>query len=135
MPINSLHRRGLLVALVVAIATFAIVYGLNEWFHQDFLPSLGLPSPMGDAVGSVLIVMVAYFAQRMVSLAFYRDVMFGLSNEQEQVVSKFSDVETVSEEVARELTNVRNYNDVLRKQLDGIVEATEKAAYDIAERL
>ncbi|OMG52992.1 chemotaxis protein [Azonexus hydrophilus] len=135
MPINSLHRRGLLVAMVVAIATFAIVYGLNGWFHQDFLPSLGLPSPMGDAVGSVLIVMVAYFAQRMVSLAFYRDVMFGLSSEQEQVASKFNDVESVSEEVARELMNVRNYNDVLRKQLDGIVQATERAAYDIAERL
>ncbi|RKT62932.1 methyl-accepting chemotaxis protein [Azonexus fungiphilus] len=135
MPINSLHWRGLIVALVVAATSFVIIYLFNDWFHGEFLPELGLAQPLGDAIGVALIVMVSYLGQRMVSLAFYRDVMFGLSSEQAQVASKFSDVESVSEEVARELENVSRYNEVLRKQLDGIVAATERAAYDITERL
>ncbi|NHC06936.1 methyl-accepting chemotaxis protein [Azonexus fungiphilus] len=135
MPINSLHWRGLIVALVVAATSFVVIYLFNGWFHGEFLPQLGLAQPLGDAIGVALIVMVSYLGQRMVSLAFYRDVMFGLSSEQEQAASKFSDVESVSEEVARELENVSRYNEVLRKQLDGIVAATERAAYDITERL
>ena len=135
MPINSLHWRGLIVALVVAATSFVVIYLFNGWFHGEFLPQLGLAQPLGDAIGVALIVMVSYLGQRMVSLAFYRDVMFGLSSEQEQVASKFSDVGSVSEEVARELENVSRYNEVLRKQLDGIVAATERAAYDITERL
>ena len=135
MPINSLHWRGLIVALVVAATSFVVIYLFNGWFHGEFLPQLGLAQPLGDAIGVALIVMVSYLGQRMVSLAFYRDVMFGLSSEQAQVASKFSDVESVSEEVARELENVSRYNEVLRKQLDGIVAATERAAYDITERL
>jgi methyl-accepting chemotaxis protein len=135
MPINSLHWRGLIVALVVAATSFVVIYLFNGWFHGEFLPELGLAQPLGDAIGVALIVMVSYLGQRMVSLAFYRDVMFGLSSEQAQVASKFSDVESVSEEVARELENVSRYNEVLRKQLDGIVAATERAAYDITERL
>lgn len=41
----------------------------------------------------------------------------------------------MSDEVARELESIRSYNEALRKQLDGIVQATEAAAYDITERL
>lgn len=135
MSVNTLHQRALIVALVVASCAFAIVYFLNEWFHVTFLPMLPLSAPVGDALGSVMIVMVAYFAQRAISLAFYRDVMFGLANAQQESASKVNDVESVGEEVARELESIRSYNEVLRKQLDGIVQATEAAAYDITERL
>ncbi|MBS4020614.1 MAG: chemotaxis protein [Dechloromonas sp.] len=135
MPIDNLKRRGLIVALLVAAVAFVVVYALNEWFHASFLPGLGFSNPLGDAVGSVLLVLVAYLAQRLVSLAVYRDAMLGMTTQQEEIVGKISNVETVSEEVARELAGVRSFNEVLRKQLDGIVAATEKAAYDITERL
>ncbi len=128
-------KRALIVALVVASATFAIVYLLNEWFHQSFIVGLGIGSPMADALGSVILVLVAYLAQRAVSLAFYRDMMFGLASEAKGVMEKVSDVSTVGEEVAKELAGVRTYNEVLRGQLNVIVQETEKAAYDIAERL
>jgi methyl-accepting chemotaxis protein len=135
MTVNTLYRRALVIALVVASGAFFSVYLLNDWFHETFLPQLPLSSPMGDALGSALIVLVAYLAQRALSLAFYRDVMFGLANAQQQSASKVSDVESVGDEVARELESIRSYNEVLRKQLDGIVQATEAAAYDITERL
>ena len=135
MPVNNLLRRALLVALIISVATFATIYLFNDWWHLTFTPLLGLGDPTTDALGSVFIVIVAYLAQRAVSLAFYKDMMFGLSNQQKEVSSKVSDVETVGEEVARELEGVRKYNAVLSKQLNGIIEATEKAAFDITNRL
>lgn len=135
MSSPNLQLRLLVSGAVVATAVFVTVYFLNDWFNQTFLNALGLPYPLGDALGSALIVIVAYVAQRAVSLAFYRDMMFGLANEQREIMTKFTDVETVGEEIARELNSVDSYNEVLRKQLNGVVQATEKAAYDIAERL
>jgi methyl-accepting chemotaxis protein len=135
MPVNNLHRRTLLVALVVAGGAFVTVYALNGWFHAQFLPGLGLTNPLGDAIGAVLLVMISYLGNRAVSLAFYRDVMFGLSNQSEDIMGKVTNVETIGAEVAGELESVSSFNGVLRGQLDGIVRETEKAAYDIAERL
>jgi methyl-accepting chemotaxis protein len=135
MPVNSLLKRALLVALIISLGTFATIYLFNDWWHSTFTSFLGLGNPTTDAFGGVLIVIAAYIAQRAVSLAFYKDMMFGLANEQKQVFSKVTDVETVGEEVAKELEGVRSYNEVLRNQLGGIIEATEKAAYDITNRL
>lgn len=135
MSSPNLQLRLLVSGAAVATAVFVTVYFLNDWFHNTFLEALGWPYPLGDAIGSALIVIVAYGAQRAVSLAFYRDMMFGLASEQKKILSKFSDAESAIEEVARELRSMGNYNTVLRKQLDGIVQDTEKAAYDITERL
>ena len=131
----NLKFRLIVSGVAVALGVFLTVYIFNDWFHKNFLNGLGLPYPLGDAIGSVLIVIVVFVVQRAVSLAFYRDMMFGSANNHREIISKVYDVETVGEEVARELSLVRNYNDVLCKQLDGIVQETEKAAYDIAERL
>ncbi|MEN9478913.1 MAG: hypothetical protein RLZZ298_308 [Pseudomonadota bacterium] len=135
MPVNDLLKRTLLVALLVSVGAFTTVYLFNDWFHTVFTPWLGLGNPTTDALGSVIIVIVGFLGQRAVSLAFYKDLMFGMANEQKQVSSKVNDVETVGEEVAKELEGVRKYNDVLRQQLNGIIEATEKAAFDITNRL
>ena len=128
MPVNDLLKRTLLVALIIAGGVLAIVYFFHGWFHFTLLPALGLSHPVGDAIG-------AYLSQRAVSLAFYKDTMFGTANQQKELFSKVTDVETVGEEVAKELEGVRKYNEVLRKQLNGIIEETEKAAFDITNRL
>jgi methyl-accepting chemotaxis protein len=135
MPVNDLLRRTLLVAILIASGTFTIVYLFNGWFHNSFTPWLGLGNSATDALGSVLIVLATYLSQRAVSLAFYKDTMFGTATRQNELFSKVTDVETVGEEVAKELEGVRKYNEVLRGQLNGIIEATEKAAYDITNRL
>jgi methyl-accepting chemotaxis protein len=135
MPVNDLLKKTLLVAVIIAVGAFTTVYIFNGWFHNSFTPWLGMGNPLPDAIGSVIIVIVGFLAQRAVSLAFYKDLMFGMSNDQKQIFSKVTDVETVGEEVAKELEGVRKYNDVLRQQLNGIIEATEKAAFDITNRL
>ena len=135
MDFNALLRRSILVATVVALGAGTTVFFLNEWFHEDFLAGLDIAQPLGDAVGTVLIVAVATLAQRLVSLAFFRDHMFGLTSVQERMEFSSRNVVAVNEEVSKELRTVPTYNGVLRDQLDSVIQQTEQAAYDITSRL
>lgn len=135
MEITVLFRRALLVFFVVAAGAGLTVYLMNDWFHGVFLPSIGLPNPFGDAVGTVLIVAVAYLAQRVVSLAFFRDYMYGLSRSQAKDSSRLDTFSRVSEEVAGELKAVHEFNEVIRAQLHSVTQETEKAAFNITEKL
>ena len=135
MDFNALLRRSILVAAVVALGAGTTVFFLNEWFHEDFLAGLDIAQPLGDAVGTELIVAVATLAQRLVSLAFFRDHMFGLTSVQEKMEFSSRNVVAVNEEVSKELRTVPTYNGVLRDQLDSVIQQTEQAAYDITSRL
>lgn len=135
MPLSQLLKRTLLVTALISVTAFFSVLMLHEWFHQTFLPLLGIKEPFGDAIGTVIVVIVVYVAHRALSIAFYKDMLYGLANEQKHVFNKVSDVENVGDEVARELGDIRKYNDVLTGQLNSIVNSTEQAAYDITERL
>ncbi len=131
----TLQRRSTLVFSSVAAAAGLTVFLLNDWFHHTVLPGLGVPLPLGDALGVVLILLVAYVGQRLVSLAFFRDHLYGLATTQEKLIQTSGNVSAVNEEVVRELRAVPTYNDVLRNQLGSVIEQTERAAYDITERL
>jgi len=135
MPLHTLLRRSIIVFATVAAVAGLTVFLLNEWFHARFLPSVGLAQPFGDAIGTVLIVSVAYLGQRLVSLAFFRDHMYGFATSQEQLQHTSSNVSSVSDEVVTELRAVPTFNDVLRGQLDSVIQQTELAAYQITERL
>jgi len=134
MDLSQLLRRGLGVFLVVAL-TASVVYFLNDWFHTTFLQFAGLTSPVADSIGTFILVAAAYLAQHMVSLAFFRDNMLGLGKLALEDASKVGNFEKVAEEVSSELKQVGNYNEVVRGQLKHVIESTEKAAFDIVERL
>ena len=133
---NSIFlRRSLVMLSGIALATGITVFLLNDWFNGTLLPALGVPTPLGNAIGSVLIVFAGYIGVRLVSITVFRDQSFGqnlrlgeLANRQEQAAS-------VCDEVAGELHGVPAYSDVLRSQLESVVQQTEQAAYAISERL
>jgi len=135
MDFGQLLRRATLVFAIVALGAGLTVFFLHDWFHNDFLASFDIAQPFGDAVGTVIIVVVAYLAQRLVSIAFYRDMMFGLARNQEAFSSTNNNYQTVAEEVSKELAGVPAYNEVLCGQLHSIIQETEQAAYQITERL
>ncbi len=135
MDFGLLLRRASLVFAIVAIGAGLMVYFLHDWFHSDFLNSFDVAQPLGDAIGTVIIVVVAYLAQRLVSIAFYRDMMFGLARNQEVFASTNTNYQAVAEEVAEELAAVPAFNQVLQGQLHSVIQATEEAAYQITERL
>ena len=135
MNLSMLHRRGLIVFLVVAISAFLSVYFLHDWFHDSFLARFTIKQPIGDALGTSFAIAIAYIAQRAVSFAFYRDQMLGLNTASAEDEGKLSVFQKVSEEVSGELVQVQAFNEVVRGQLQSVIDNTEKAAFSIVERL
>ncbi|HXE37490.1 MAG TPA: methyl-accepting chemotaxis protein [Azonexus sp.] len=130
MNFKKLLQRELMVAMLVALGAATTVFFLHDWFHRAFTPAAFV-----DALGTVVIVMTAFIGNRLVSKAFYRDHMLGLSQIAEQGESKQETFHQVAEEVSGELRQVRDFNEVVRGQLKSVIDETEKAAFDIVERL
>lgn len=135
MNVRQYHQRSTLIFALVALSAGLTVYLANEWFRESFLRSMGITDPVGSAVGSVLMLFVAYLGQRLVALAFFNDASFGLGEVTEAADRRFAVMEKVGEEVAKELETVKSFNDVSREQLNLVVQQTEAAAYSIMERL
>lgn len=130
MDFSKLLRRELIVALLVAFGSAGAVYFFHDRFHQSFAPA-----PIVDALGTLFVVVVAFVSQRIVSKAFFRDHMLGLTRVAEKGGNKQETFHKVADEVATELTQVHDFNEVVRGQLKRVIDDTEKAAFDIVERL
>jgi methyl-accepting chemotaxis protein len=132
---SAYYRRLLLVVGIVALGAALTVYFFNGWFHAVLLPLLGITAPFGDMVGAVIIVLATHFGQRLVSIAFYRDQHLGSAQE----LAKRSKLEAEQLEavgqVAGELRHFDKFNETVSRQLALTIEDTEKAAYQIVERL
>ncbi len=130
MESSKLLLRSLMVAVTVAAGAALSVYFLHEWFHSFFQPA-----PLVDAFGAVIIVFVTFIGQHLVSMAFFRDNMLGLGRLVSKDEGQIDNFHKVAEEVAGELKQVHDFNEVVRGQLKSVIDETEKAAFDIVNRL
>lgn len=135
MSSSTFLRRSVLMMIAIAVATGLTVYLLNTWFNGTFLPSIGISQPLGNAFGSMLVVVASFFGVRVVSLAFFRDQAFGQGQKLEDLSHLRDQNEQVIREIAKELRSVPAFSAVLRKQLGSVVEQTEEAANSIGARL
>lgn len=130
MNLSNYLRRALFVAIVVALGAGGTVYVLHEWFHQLFKPAA-----IVDALGTAFVVLAGFVAQRLVSIAFYRDHVLGAGRVQADDKSKLECLHKVTEEVAAELKQMQDFNTVVRGHLKNVIDETESAAFGIVERL
>jgi len=72
-----MERSGI-VLLAVGILSSICVYFGHSWYHTKFLTMLGLGQALGDAIGSFFIIATVFIGQRLVSLAIFDDLDFGL---------------------------------------------------------
>ncbi|MEI6987581.1 MAG: methyl-accepting chemotaxis protein, partial [Rhodospirillaceae bacterium] len=135
MDLILLMRRATLVAIIVGFCASVAVYFFNEQWHIYVLPLFGVNPSLGDAVGTFLAIVLAFMAQRLVSLALFRDWMLGLTLREAEQANRADTYVCAAEQVSGELKQVKTFNDVVRGQLNVIVTETEKAAYDITSRL
>ncbi len=135
MDFLLLMRRATLVAILVGTGASVLVFFLHEWFHGSVLPTLGLSSAMGDALGTLFIIILGFVTQRLLSIAIFRDWMLGMTKYQAEQSYRSDTFISVADQVSDELVQVKTFNDVVRGQLNTIVVETEKAAYDITSRL
>jgi methyl-accepting chemotaxis protein len=135
MEFNSITRRSLLASTATLGCVGLTFFFGHRWYDEVLLPAIGLSSALGDAIGAMITVAAALILQRMVSYAFFRDMVFGLATRDKDILTKVYAIEAVGDEVAHELEGIRAFNGVLREQLKSIIEQTEQAAYQITERL
>jgi len=95
--------------------------------------ALALSIPVGQVLGMAAIALLALAAQIGTSIALHGMQARRLTT---QHYGPGQDAARAApEEVAVELAQMHTFNDVLRGQLEMIIEETEKAAFDIASRL
>lgn len=135
MSNRKLLRNLFAVYLTVVTGCAIVVYFLNDWFHTDVPEFLGISSPLADVLGSALMITMAFAAQRLIAHLYYGDQMFGMQRQLENCKVREDTRLTAVSKIAEELRQITNFNKVLRKQLELVVSETERAAYDIADRL
>jgi methyl-accepting chemotaxis protein len=135
MDSHLIMRRAMATVAAVAFAAALLVFLAHDWYHATVLPALGFSPALGDSLGTLFIILAAFFGLRQTATAFYGDWLFGMEKMQTQAVDRSSTLAGAAEQVASELRGVEGFNNVVRGQLHGVVSETEKAAFDIASRL
>ena len=67
---RTILRRAAAVFAAIAVVSAVLIYFGHGYFHNQFLPSLGLSHPVGDTLGSLLIILITFIGQRVVSQPF-----------------------------------------------------------------
>lgn len=117
----------------------ALVVALGAAVHRVFparMVSLLLqvrPGRRRDSTATAILV--AFVAQQLVSMAFYRDHMLGLTQVKNEDMSRVEIIPKAVEEVSTELGHVHDFNEIVRGQLKSVIDETEKAAFSIVDRL
>lgn len=135
MEFTTYLRRSLGTFLLAALGLSAAGYFLHGWLYDSVTPALGISHALSDSLGTFVMMLLAYLLHRTLAISFYRDHALGLFKVSAENIHKFEQIQEVSHAVSDELKQVHQYNDVLNGQLKGVIESTEKAAYDIVERL
>ena len=134
-PAALLRRRQALIYLGVTVGAMATVFFFHGWFHDSFLPAIGIPSPWGDTIGSWVMLTSAYVGSLMVSRVIYKDTQAGLGGVAEHLKRTNEARLMTAAEISKELGEVPKFNDVVRGQLNTVVTETEAAAYNVVEQL
>ena len=132
---RQIMLRSILVTLGVSVVTCWFVFLAHGWYHASLLPTLGVSVALGDALGTLLAMMAALVGQLVVSRTLFNDEMFGVAHMQTRMREEREKMRLVADEVAGELLAVKTFDDVVRNQLDGVVDQTESAAFDMTQRL
>ncbi|SMB29398.1 Chemotaxis sensory transducer [Sterolibacterium denitrificans] len=135
MSDKKLIRNLLAVYLTVVTGCAIVVYFLNDWFHTWLPEFLGISSPMTDVFGAILMITMAFAAQRLVAWLYYGDQEFGMQKLLRELALREEERNASVRQISAELRQIADFNQVLRRQLELIISETEKAAFDIASRL
>ena len=132
--IQVLVTRTRWVFLAVAAMAGIAVLALHGPFN-DLLAGLGVSHAVGDTLGALLVLAAVFAGQIAVSKAMFKDPVVGFPAALNETEFRHETLGKASREVAEELKHVPGYNDVVRGQLGLVIEDTEKAAFQITDRL
>jgi len=132
---NQIKTRQLIVALLTAATCAAGVYLLHVPFHQWLHEAAGMSDRISDSVGTIIVVLLSFMINNLVSMAIFKDVSLGMRAIQEQLDQKISGDEDIINSAASDLGDLPALTRLLNDQLHAITVETERSAYGIMERL
>lgn len=132
---SQVKQRQLIVALLTAASCAAGVYLLHEPFHDWLHAAAGMSDRIADSLGTIIIVLISFLINNMVSMAIFHDVSLGMSAVQQQLDQEISGDEAIINSAANDLDDLPALAKLLNQQLHAITEETERSAYGIMERL
>ena len=132
---SQVKQRQLIVALLTAATCAAGVYLLHVPFHDWLHQAAGMSDRIADTAGTVIIVLLSFMINNIVSMAIFKDVSLGMRAVQQQLDQKISSDEDIINSAASDLGDLPALTKLLNDQLHAITEETERSAYGIMERL
>ncbi len=127
-------RRANLIFLLIALLTGFAVYCAHEIFHA-FTAEMGLDLRMVDTLGSVAIVLMSYFASRLLSMLIFRDLMLGSQQSAAERDLLAASLDNTRHHLAKELRSVHEVGKLKRGLLEQVTDETGKAAVAITGQL
>jgi methyl-accepting chemotaxis protein len=131
----QVKQRQIIVALLTAATCAAGVYLLHVPFHDWLHEAAGFSNKIADTIGTVIIVLLSFMINNLVSKAIFKDVSLGMRAVQEQLDLKVSGDEAIINSAASDLGDLPALTKLLNEQLHSITMETERSAYGIMERL
>ncbi len=135
MPEKRLTKRALTIQATLAAVVFLLSLSLDFWFQKSVLQLIPAQGGIGHAIASALIIVMVAIVLELFMAPSVRHAIFGLKEELRKTNGKVETVTLVGDEIANELEGCVKFNGVIRSQLTGVVQTTEKASFDIASRL
>lgn len=132
---DSRHaRRASLLFVLIALGTGAAVYFAHDPFHA-ITRQLRLSTQMVDAVGSVMIVVMAYLASQALSALVFRDIARQTKQSAEENAHFIRTIKDTKQQVAQELYSVETAGRLKRDLLGQVINETGNAAIAITTQL
>lgn len=126
--------RASLLFATIALGTGFTVYFAHGVFHA-MTHSLNLSDPMVDALGSVMIVLMAYLTSWALYLLVFRDIARDSQRAAMENAHRANAIESVHHQIAKELCGVQTVGKLKRSLLGQVTEETSSAALAITEQL
>jgi len=75
--VQRILHRGYLALTIVGLVSTVSVYALHDWFHGTFLQALGVSAALGDAIGGLLIILIALLGTRVAAYTMLNKTLDG----------------------------------------------------------
>jgi diguanylate cyclase (GGDEF)-like protein/hemerythrin-like metal-binding protein len=118
--VNVGARSAAVLFAVGLLSSFGVYLG-HEWFHTQFLPSLGIGAALGDALGGFAIILAAFIGQSLASRAIFHDIYFGLLRSAQTLQSAHAEMQAEMGELDRLASTDRLTGAWNRRRLEELI--------------
>ena len=132
---SQIRQRQFIVALITSFACATGVYVLHVPFHTWLLDAVSTSAKNADTAGTVVIVLISFVVNNLVSMAIFNDITLGMRAVQQKLDRQVAGNDSIINSAAGDLGDLPALTRLLNQHLQSITEETERSASGITERL